>query len=84
MNEQVVETVAAAHGCTTEIRWTEIPYIPVINDEGMFSLVENVAKKFGGGQTWEQMPEPFMVGEDFGFLARESLYSSSTNNGAIL
>ena len=70
---QVVEAVAAAHGCNATVRWLDIPYIPVVNDEKVFNLVKTVANRFSESQTWEFMPEPFMAGEDFGFLSRESL-----------
>ena len=41
-----------------------------MNDDGVFETVKKVATRFEG-QKWEPMPEPFMVGEDFGFLSRE-------------
>ena len=51
------------------MQWTEIPYIPVVNDPKMVSVLETVAKRFGEHGQWQRMDEPLMVGEDFAFLA---------------
>ena len=66
---QVVHTVADAHGCTATIKWTDIPYIPTVNNPKMVSLVETVAQRFGSKGSWERLPAPTMGAEDFSFLA---------------
>lgn len=67
---QVVEALATAHGCKTEIEWMKIPYIPLVNDAKMVDLVERVAQRFGEPRgKWERLVEPSMAGEDFAFFA---------------
>ena len=69
----MVHAVAGAHGCNATIGWTKIPYIPVVNDPQMVSVLETVAKRFGEYGQWQRMEEPLMVGEDFAFLAGRSI-----------
>lgn len=74
---QVSESVAGAHGANVTIQWRTIPYIPLINDEGMVNLVERVAQKMAPRSTWQRLPEPNMAGEDFAFFAGNFTLSSS-------
>lgn len=69
MQVQVTRGVAEAHGAKASFRWRDVPYIPVINDEGMVALVQTIAQRLAPRATWQLMPEPNMAGEDFAFFA---------------
>ncbi len=37
--DEVTAAIAAAHGCSAEVAWSERPYVPTVNDAGMAKLV---------------------------------------------
>lgn len=65
----VVESTAAAHGCTTEIDWQ--PGYPVTsNDAACAEHVLAVARRTLGESAVEIVPEASMGGEDFSYYGR--------------
>jgi IAA-amino acid hydrolase len=65
---EVAKGLAAAHGCSVEVQWSDRQYIPTVNHAGMAQLVRHVA---GELSTFEPLQEPSMAAEDFSFLADE-------------
>ncbi len=65
---RVVEGVAAAHGCTAEVRIDQ-GYPVTMCDPRATALMEELAGKVGAG--WERMPAPMMGGEDFSYVLQE-------------
>lgn len=67
--QEVGEGVAAAHRCTFTIEWEPQPYAPTVNDGGTVALVAATVGALGGGVRFQDLPEPTMAAEDFGFMA---------------
>ncbi|WP_174278624.1 M20 metallopeptidase family protein [Sphingomonas bacterium] len=65
---RVVESVAAAHGCTAECRLDE-GYPVTSCDPRATALIEELAGTVGTG--WERMPVPMMGGEDFSYVLQQ-------------
>lgn len=66
---QVVESTAAAHGCTAEIDW--LPGYPVTtNDSQCAEHMLAVARQTLGDDAVEIVPEASMGGEDFSYYSR--------------
>ena len=66
---QVVESTAAAHGCTAEIDW--MPGYPVTtNDPDSAQHVLDIARQTLGSDAVEIVPEASMGGEDFSYYGR--------------
>lgn len=66
---QVVESTAAAHGCTAKIDW--LPGYPVTaNDPDSAAHVLDIARRTLGDDAVEIVPEASMGGEDFSYYGR--------------
>ncbi|UYV12276.1 MAG: M20 family metallopeptidase [Phycisphaera sp.] len=66
---QVVESTAAAHGCTAEVDW--LPGYPVTtNDSQCADHMLAVARQTLGDDAVEIVPEASMGGEDFSYYSR--------------
>ncbi|UIJ45315.1 M20 family metallopeptidase [Sphingomonas cannabina] len=66
---RIIEHVAAAHGCTAELRIDE-GYPVTRNDPRAVELVQGIAEGLGG-RGWRTVPAPIMGGEDFSYVLRE-------------
>lgn len=67
---RVVETVAAAHGCTGTVRIDD-GYPVTQNDPRATALIRDIAEAIGGADGWHSMAAPIMGGEDFSYVLRE-------------
>lgn len=66
---EVVESTAAAHGCTAQIDW--LPGYPVTaNDDESARHVLDIARRTLGDDAVEIVPEASMGGEDFSYYGR--------------
>ncbi len=67
---QVVEGIAAAHGCTVEVEST--PGYPVtVNDPRFVEFLTAVALETIGADNFLQLPAPVMGAEDFSYVLAE-------------
>lgn len=66
---QIIESVAASHGCRAEITWQD-GYPATINDPGATNLFFSVARESLGDQRVGVTPHPTMGGEDFSYYGR--------------
>jgi hippurate hydrolase len=66
---RIVEQVAAAHGCTGELRIDD-GYPVTMNDERAVRMLEQISDDIEPGQ-WLPMSAPVMGGEDFSYVLRE-------------
>ena len=64
----VAEGIAAAHGCTAEVRIDQ-GYPVTRNDPRAIDLVRDIAEGLDPG-SWRTMPAPMMGGEDFSYVLR--------------
>lgn len=65
--KQIVEHVAAAHGCTGEA-WIDDRYPPTINDPRAAALQKVVATEVFGEGAWFTLPQPMTGAEDFAYV----------------
>ena len=64
----VCERTAKAHSCTADVSIERL-YPPVINHEKETQHIKNVAKKYFGGHSTEELP--VSIGEDFCYFLQE-------------
>jgi amidohydrolase len=64
---RLVRAIGEAHGATAELR-VEDGYPPTINDAGMASFADEVAREALGEDHVEPMNEPVMGAEDFSYV----------------
>jgi hippurate hydrolase len=67
---RVAEGIAAAHGCTCEVRIDE-GYPVTMNDPRAIDIVRGIAEDLGGERGWHEMSAPIMGGEDFSYVLRD-------------
>jgi amidohydrolase len=65
--EEVIKGITSAFGATYELQYTRL-YPPVINDQKMAELVEEVGRKTLGATAVVAIEEPTMGGEDFAYF----------------
>lgn len=68
--ERIATHVAAAHGCTAEVR-IEPGYPVTVNDPRAVDMVRACATAIGGAEAWAVMPAPMMGAEDFSYVLQE-------------
>ena len=66
---RIVENVAAAHGCTAELRIDD-GYPVTMNDERAIRMLHEISEALEPGK-WVPMPTAMMGGEDFSYVLRE-------------
>ena len=66
---RIVEHVAAAHGCTGELRIDD-GYPVTMNDERAIRMLHDISEALEPGK-WVPMPTAMMGGEDFSYVLRE-------------
>ena len=66
---RIVEHVAAAHGCTGELRIDD-GYPVTMNDERAIRMLHEISEALEPGK-WVPMPTAMMGGEDFSYVLRE-------------
>jgi hippurate hydrolase len=67
--KQVCEGIAAAHGCTAEVRIDQ-GYPVTRNDPRAIEMIRDLAERLEPG-SWRTMAAPMMGGEDFSYVLRE-------------
>ncbi|MFW2853570.1 M20 metallopeptidase family protein [Sphingomonas sp. TX0543] len=67
---RIATDVAAAHGCTAEIR-IDAGYPVTMCDPRATGLMRSLAGEISGERGWSEMPAPMMGGEDFSYVLRE-------------
>ena len=66
---QVIESVAAVHGCTVAFRWSDQAYGPTVNSREVVDIVQKAGAGLLGQERVTLLEEPTMAAEDFSFLA---------------
>lgn len=67
---QLAESIAAAHGCTAEVVWTE-QYPVTVNDGAEADFALRVLADRFGAEGAVQVPDPLMGSEDFSFVLEQ-------------
>ncbi|WP_432791185.1 M20 family metallopeptidase [Brevibacterium sp. K11IcPPYGO002] len=67
---RLAESIAAAHGCTAEVVWTE-QYPVTVNDSGEADFAMRVLTDRFGADRVVQVPDPLMGSEDFSFVLEQ-------------
>ncbi len=86
---QIVESVAAAHGVASTVRY-ERRYPSVVNTVAETEFCARVAAEVAGAENVEREPVPSMGSEDFAFMLREKpgcyiwLGNGPTDGGCLL
>jgi amidohydrolase len=67
--EEAVKSICESNGAAYEFIYDPY-YPPVLNDDKMTSLVENVVADFLGKDKVDKMEKAFMIGEDFSYFQK--------------
>lgn len=67
---RLAESIAAAHGCTAEVVWTEQYPVTVNNDVEAAFVADSMTETFGEDR-YAEAPTPLMGSEDFSFVLNE-------------
>ena len=67
---RLAESIAAAHGCTAEVVWTE-QYPVTVNDDGEAAFVADTITAAFGEDRYVEAPTPLMGSEDFSYVLNE-------------
>jgi amidohydrolase len=65
--KEVVSKTCKKNGIGWEIDYDKKYYLPVVNFEGKFNFIKNLAEKCIGPQSFKTLPSPLMWAEDFAF-----------------
>jgi len=68
--ERTIKGVCDSTGASYEFHYSD-SYIPTVNHAGMVALGQRVATRWLGPESWVDLPQPCMGGEDFAYYLRD-------------
>ena len=65
---QIVQATTAMYGCSSNISWNPIAYIPVVNNAALVARSQHVANQLTAVKRFELLERPTFMAEDIAFF----------------